>query len=92
MKNAQPIFDPATHYRIEVQGRVNVEWLQSFNSSAEFNGDEARQIEDITVIKMRTDQSGTVGLVAGCMGWVWRVGCDVAGRPAGRYRPDKSGS
>ena len=35
MKNAQPIFDPATHYRIEVQGQVDVDWLQSFDSSAE---------------------------------------------------------
>jgi len=63
MKNTQPIFDPATHYRIEVQGRVNGDWLQSFYSSAEIYGDETRQIEDITVLHVHTDQSGIVGLV-----------------------------
>jgi len=63
MKNAQPIFDPATHYRIEVRGRVDVEWLQSFDSSAEINVDETRQMDDITVLNMHTDQSGMVGLV-----------------------------
>ena len=63
MKNTQPIFDPETHYRIEVQGRVNGDWLQSFYSSAEIYGDETRQIEDITVLHVHTDQSGIVGLV-----------------------------
>jgi hypothetical protein len=63
MKNAQPIFDPTTHYRIEVQGRVDVEWLQSFDSSAEIIVDATRQMEDITVLDMHTDQSGIVGLV-----------------------------
>jgi hypothetical protein len=63
MNNAQPIFDPATHYRIEVQGRVDVEWLQSFDSSAEIIGDATRQMEDITVLDVHTDQSGVVGLV-----------------------------
>jgi hypothetical protein len=63
MKNAQPLFDPETHYRIEVQGRVDVEWLQSFDRSAEINVDETRQIENITVLEMHTDQSGIVGLV-----------------------------
>ncbi len=63
MKNAKPLFDPATHYRIEVQGRVDVEWLQSFDSSVEIVVDEARQPEDITVLDVHTDQSGIVGLV-----------------------------
>ena len=63
MKNTQPIFDPATHYRIKVQGRVNGDWLQSFYSSAEIYGDETRQIEDITVLHVHTDQSGILGLV-----------------------------
>jgi len=63
MKNTQPIFDPETHYRIEVQGRVNGDWLQSFYSSAEIYGDETRQSEDITVLHVHTDQSGIVGLV-----------------------------
>jgi hypothetical protein len=63
MNNAQPIFDPTTHYRIEVRGRVDVDWLQSFDSSAEIIADEARQMEDITVLDVHTDQSGIVGLV-----------------------------
>jgi hypothetical protein len=63
MKKAQPIFDPTTHYRIEVQGRVDVDWLQSFESSAEIIVDETGQMEDITVLNVDTDQSGIVGLV-----------------------------
>jgi hypothetical protein len=63
MDNAQPIFDPTTHYRIEVRGRVDVKWLQSFDSSAEIILDETGQMEDITVLKVHTDQAGIVGLV-----------------------------
>ena len=63
MNNAKPLFDPATHYRIEVRGRVDVEWLQSFDGSAEILVDETRQKEDITVLNVNTDQSGIVGLV-----------------------------
>jgi hypothetical protein len=63
MDNAQPIFDSATHYRIEVRGRVDVDWLQSFDSSAEISVDETRQMEEITVLNVHTDQSGIVGLV-----------------------------
>ena len=63
MNNAKPLFDSATHYQIEVRGRVDVEWLQSFDGSAEIIVDETRQMEDITVLKMHTDQSGIVGLV-----------------------------
>jgi hypothetical protein len=63
MKNPQPIFDPATHYRIELQGRVDVDWLQSFDGSAEIIIDQTRQMEDITVLNVHTDQSGIVGLV-----------------------------
>jgi hypothetical protein len=63
MKNAQPLFDPATQYRIEVQGQVDVEWLQSFDGSTEINLYETGQREDITVFNVRTDQSGIVGLV-----------------------------
>ncbi len=63
MHNAKPLFDPATHYRITVRGRVDVEWLQSFDGSAEIIVDESGQMENITVLKMHTDQSGIVGLV-----------------------------
>ena len=63
MNNVHPIFDSATYYQIEVRGRVDVDWLQSFDSSAEISVDETRQKEDITVLTMHTDQSGMVGLV-----------------------------
>ena len=63
MKNTQPMFDPATHYQIAVQGRVDVDWLQSFDGSAEIIVAETRQTEDITVLNVHTDQSGIVGLL-----------------------------
>ena len=63
MNNAGPIFDPTTHYRIKVQGQVDVEWLQSFDSSAEILVNETRQMEGIIVLDVHTDQSGIVGLV-----------------------------
>lgn len=63
MKNPQPLFDSTTHYRIEVQGPVGVEWLQGFDSSAEIGLDETRLVEDITVLNVYTDQAGIVWLV-----------------------------
>ncbi len=63
MKKAQSIFDSSTHYRIEVQGRVDAQWLQSFEITAEIVVDETRQAEEITVLDVHTDQSGIVGLV-----------------------------
>ncbi len=64
MKNVQPLFNSATHYQIEVRGRVDVEWLQSFDCSAEVMVDETRQTEEeITILKVHTDQSGLVGLM-----------------------------
>ena len=63
MKNGQPIFDPTTHYQMDVRGRVDAEWLQSFDLAAEINSDKTRQMEDITVLDIHTDQSGLVGLV-----------------------------
>ena len=63
MNNIQPIYDPATGYLLEVQGRIDVEWLQSFDSSAEIASDETTQIEDLTIIHVHTDQSGVVGLI-----------------------------
>ena len=63
MKYAKPIFDPATHYRIEVRGRVDVEWLQDFHGSAKIIVDEVGCLDDITVLDVNTDQSGIVGLV-----------------------------
>jgi hypothetical protein len=61
MKNAQPLFDSTTHYRIEVRGRVDVEWLRSFDGSTEVIIGEASPT--ITVLNVHTDQSGIVGLV-----------------------------
>ncbi len=63
MNNVKPLFDTATHYRIEVRGRVDVSWLQSFDGSAEIYVDETRQMEDITVLNVNTDQSGVIGLL-----------------------------
>ncbi len=64
MKNAQPLFNPATQYRIEVRGRIDGEWLQCFGCSVEIMADETLQAEeDITILKVHTDQSGLVGLV-----------------------------
>jgi len=63
MKNAQPLFNPATRYRIELQGRVEVDWLQNFDSAAEVSVDETSSTGAITVLELHTDQSGVVGLV-----------------------------
>ncbi len=59
----QPLYDSATHYRIEVQGRVDMEWLQSNEISVEIFVDEARPVDDVTVLDVHTDQSGVVGLL-----------------------------
>jgi hypothetical protein len=44
MDNIVPIFDPTTHYRIELQGQVDVEWLQSFDGLAKILVDDSGQI------------------------------------------------
>ena len=62
MNNLQPKFDPATHYRIELQGQVDVEWLQGFDSSAKVNLVETCQ-PCVTLLDIHTDQAGMVGLV-----------------------------
>ena len=63
MKNVQPIFDTTTHYRVEVRGRIDLNWLQSFESSAEIIVEETSQMEEFTVLNVHTDQAGIVGLV-----------------------------
>ncbi len=63
MNNGKPLYDPATHYRIEVQGRIDVDWLKSIDGLAEICINDARQMEDITVLIVQVDQSGIVGLV-----------------------------
>jgi hypothetical protein len=63
MNQSQPIFDPATGYRIEVRGRMDVMWLQSFDSSIEILVEDAGQSGDITVLHVSTDQSGMLGLL-----------------------------
>lgn len=63
MNKAQPIFDPSTHYRIKVQGRLDAGWLQNFDDLAEIGVYEAGQMEESTVLEVHTDQSGIIGLV-----------------------------
>jgi len=63
MNNAKPLFDPATHYQIQVRGQVDVDWLQSFDGSAEAIVDVAGQVDDATVLHVITDQAGIVGLL-----------------------------
>ena len=63
MNHAGPIFDPATHYRIEVRGRVDLGWLQSFESSTEILVSEPGQRQELTVFQVSTDQSGMIGLL-----------------------------
>lgn len=63
MRRAKPLFDAATHYRVVVQGRVALEWLQDFDYTAELIVDAARQMEDICVLSIHTDQAGNVGLI-----------------------------
>lgn len=57
------MFDPATHYEIEVRGQVDVDWLRSFDSSVEIHADLAGQGEGHTVLTVQADQSGVVGLL-----------------------------
>ena len=63
MKNAEPLFDPQTHYQIELRGRVDENWLRSLDGSAEIIVGNTRQVDNITVLNVHTDQSGIVGLV-----------------------------
>jgi hypothetical protein len=63
MNIAQPLFDSETHYRIELQGHVDVEWLQSFEEAVEIVVDETGQMDDISVLDLYADQAGIVGLV-----------------------------
>jgi hypothetical protein len=63
MNNVQPIFDPETHYRIEVRGQVDAEWLQRFDGLALLKIDEDRLQEDTTVFNVHADQAGIVWLV-----------------------------
>lgn len=63
MKKPQPLFDPATHYQIEVQGRMDAAWLQSFDISVEIIVDQASHMDDVSVLNVYTDQAGIVGLL-----------------------------
>ena len=63
MNHAQPIFEVATGYLIEIRGRIDVEWLQSFDSSTQIINAEMAQLNDMTIIHVHTDQSGVVGLI-----------------------------
>jgi hypothetical protein len=61
--NGQPTLDPAAHYRIELRGQVDAQWLQSFDTSTKIINDEAERSKDITVLSVHTDQAGVVGLI-----------------------------
>jgi len=63
MSQAGPIYDPTTEYRIEVRGVIDVEWLQSFDSSTAILKDDRSAPKDVTIIHAQTDQSGVVGLI-----------------------------
>ncbi len=63
MRTAQPLFDPTTHYRIELRGRVDLDWLQGFDENAQSIIDETNRMGNATVLDVHTDQSGIVGLV-----------------------------
>jgi hypothetical protein len=63
MDDTQPIFDPTTCYRIEIQERVDVNWLQSFDSSEELVADDINHTGDTTMLIVHTDQSGIIGLL-----------------------------
>lgn len=60
---AQPLFNASTQYRIDVLGHVDVDWLQSFDRSVEIAMDTEGQQAGVTVLAVRTDQAGIVGLV-----------------------------
>ena len=57
------MFDPATHYELEVRGQVDVDWLRSFGRAVEIVADEAEREEGSTVLRVQADQAGIVGLV-----------------------------
>jgi hypothetical protein len=63
MKSPGPLFDRTTHYRIEVQGQIDVDWLVSFGSLAEMRMEESRQRDAVTVLSVHTDQAGIMGLL-----------------------------
>jgi hypothetical protein len=63
MSTVKPIFDPTTRYQVTLRGSVDLDWLQSFDSSLEISLDEAGQAGEITVLYVQTDQSGIVGLL-----------------------------
>ena len=70
MNNAQPLFNSATHYRIEVRGQDDVDWLQSFDGSAEISAEETladggyHRAQRCTPIKRRSS-----GWCAGSTDW-----------------------
>jgi hypothetical protein len=63
----EPIFDSTTHYRIEVRGHIDIEWLRSLQGPVEISVADAGQRdqirEDSTVFEVSTDQAGVIGLV-----------------------------
>lgn len=63
MDEIQPIYDPSTHYLIEVKGWIDADWLENFDATAEISVREVREAEYITTLQVHTDQAGIIGLV-----------------------------
>lgn len=63
MNREGPMSDQATTYRIEMRGRLELDWLQSFAEGAQVLSTEAAPGEEITVVHVQADQSGAVGLL-----------------------------
>jgi hypothetical protein len=63
MKGQTQDSDPPTRYRIEVRGRVSLDWLQDFAEDAQLLSAEAGPGKEVTVVTVRADQAAVVGLV-----------------------------
>lgn len=63
MSETKPLFDPKTHYLVEVRGPVREDWLQSFDGLVGVGIDNSGMMDGITVLEVHTDQSGIIGLM-----------------------------
>jgi hypothetical protein len=63
MKSRTQDSDTPTRYRIEVRGRVSLDWLQAFAEDAQLLSAEDGPGEEFTVVTVRADQAAVVGLV-----------------------------
>lgn len=63
VNDTKPLFDPKTHYLVEVRGTVREDWLQSFDGLVGVSVDDSGQKDGITVLEVQADQSGIIGLM-----------------------------